>query len=141
MYSQLGIQLHDGIHSVHFITIRSQLGYMTTENRKNQKKIQCWITSSTWEQIEELGYSSPTTAVTKAFEKLLEESHKDNTGSQEIPILKSRLDELEKHNETLKKELEISQETHRNYMMQMQTLINQKSIEAPGTKKPWWRFW
>ena len=26
-------------------------------------------------------------------------------------------------------------------MMQVQTLINQKAIEAPGAKKPWWRFW
>ena len=23
----------------------------------------------------------------------------------------------------------------------IQTLINQKSIEAPGVKKPWWQFW
>jgi hypothetical protein len=23
----------------------------------------------------------------------------------------------------------------------IQTLINQKQIEAPGAKKPWWRFW
>jgi len=46
------------------------------------------------------------------------------------------------HNETLKAELEkVShdkddlKETHKNYMIQMQTLINQKSIEAPGVKK------
>jgi len=26
-------------------------------------------------------------------------------------------------------------------MMQMQTLINQKPIEVPGVRKPWWRFW
>jgi hypothetical protein len=25
-------------------------------------------------------------------------------------------------------------------MLQMQTLINQRAIEAPGAKK-WWRFW
>jgi hypothetical protein len=23
----------------------------------------------------------------------------------------------------------------------IQTLISQKAIEAPGAKKPWWRFW
>jgi len=23
----------------------------------------------------------------------------------------------------------------------LQTVLNQKSIEAPGAKKPWWRFW
>jgi hypothetical protein len=35
----------------------------------------------------------------------------------------------------IKKELEISQETYRNYMLQMKTLINQKRIEVPGAKK------
>jgi hypothetical protein len=52
-----------------------------------------------------------------------------------------QIDEKNRHLETLKTELGNTQETHRNYMMQMQTLINQKSIEAPGSKKPWWRFW
>jgi hypothetical protein len=114
---------------------------MPTEDRKNHKKIQCWVPIIIWEQIEALGYTSPTTAVIKAFEILLDKSQEDNTGFQEIPILKARLEEVERHNETLKKELEISQETHRNYMMQMQTLITHKQIEAPGAKKPWWRFW
>jgi len=48
----------------------------------------------------------------------------------------------------LRKELEKAErrevyfeEMHNNYMMQVQTLINQKQIVAPGTKKPWWRFW
>jgi len=30
---------------------------------------------------------------------------------------------------------------HNNYFLQVQTLINQKAIEAPGAKKPWWQFW
>jgi Arc/MetJ-type ribon-helix-helix transcriptional regulator len=56
--------------------------------------------------------------------------------------------ELQNHNETLKKELEKSsqdkeavQNLYNNYMLQMQTLINQKAIEAPGAKKPWWKLW
>ncbi len=53
----------------------------------------------------------------------------------------ARSRELERHNETLKKEVENLQNLYNNYMLQMQTLINQKSIEAPGAKKPWWRFW
>jgi FtsZ-binding cell division protein ZapB len=85
----------------------------------------------------------------KGYEHSIEE-YKQNIGSlqtenmslkEEAIKLRARSEELERHNETLKKELEISQETHRNYMMQMQTLINQKAIEAPGAKKPWWRFW
>jgi hypothetical protein len=62
--------------------------------------------------------------------------------------LRVRSEELEKHNETLKKELDKAsqdkedlKETHKNYMIQVQTLINQKSIEAPGAKKKWYQFW
>jgi transcriptional accessory protein Tex/SPT6 len=56
--------------------------------------------------------------------------------------------ELQNHNETLKKELEKSsqdkeavQNLYNNYMLQMQTLINQKAIEAQGAKKSWWKLW
>jgi hypothetical protein len=73
----------------------------------------------------------------------------------EYTRLQTRLEEKEKwiielqnHNETLKKELEKAgqdkeavQNLYNNYMLQMQTLINQKAIEAPGAKKPWWRLW
>jgi len=52
------------------------------------------------------------------------------------------------YNATLKAELEKAgqreedlKSVHNNYMLQMQTLINQKAIESPGAKKPWWRFW
>ena len=62
--------------------------------------------------------------------------------------LRIKSEEIEKHNETLKKELEKAgqdkeaiQNLYNNYMMQMQTLINQKAIESSGAKKPWWRFW
>jgi TolA-binding protein len=66
----------------------------------------------------------------------------------ELGQLRIKSEELEKHNETLKKELESASQReqdlksmHNNYMMQMQTLINQKAIEVPGIRKPWWRFW
>ena len=59
----------------------------------------------------------------------------------EFAQLCTKSDELYAHNETLKKELEDIKNLYNNYMLQMQTLINQKAIEAPGAKKPWWRFW
>jgi len=59
-----------------------------------------------------------------------------------------QIDEKDRHIETLKAELEKAAQreasdkrTHDNYMAQMQTLIQQKAIEAPGAKKPWWRLW
>ena len=59
-----------------------------------------------------------------------------------------RIYDLEKEIEALLTELKkINQDKedlksmHNNYMLQMQTLINQRAIEVPGAKKPWWRFW
>jgi hypothetical protein len=52
-----------------------------------------------------------------------------------------RITDLQGHNETLKKELENLQNMHNNYMLQVQTIINQRAIEEPGAKKPWWQFW
>jgi hypothetical protein len=63
-------------------------------------------------------------------------------------ILKAKNERLQEINEILlanveelKKDKDTIQNLYNNYMLQMQTLINQKSIEAPGAKKPWWRFW
>jgi hypothetical protein len=59
-----------------------------------------------------------------------------------------QIEEKDRHIETLKTELEKAgqreedlKKVHNNYMLQVQSLINQKAIEAPGSKKPWWRFW
>jgi predicted RNase H-like nuclease (RuvC/YqgF family) len=66
----------------------------------------------------------------------------------EFAHLRTKSEELEKHNDTLIRELETAERdkedlktTYNNYFLQIQTLINQKVIEAPGAKKPWWRFW
>ena len=66
----------------------------------------------------------------------------------EFSRLHARSEELERHNQTLKGELEKAhqdketiQNHYDNYMRQMQTLINQKAIEALGNKKPWYKFW
>jgi chromosome segregation ATPase len=85
----------------------------------------------------------------ETLEKELENFKNKETGSKEtLHSYEARLEEknfriidLQAHKETLKKELETLQNMHNNYMMQMQTLINQKAIEVPGSKKPWWRFW
>ena len=78
--------------------------------------------------------------------KSLEERLKGAPDIREFSRLQARSEELEKHNETLKGELakasqdkEDLKETHKNYMIQVQTLIDQKAIEAPRAKKPWWQ--
>jgi hypothetical protein len=135
---------------------------MTTEEKK---KIQAWIPISLWIKIDQMGFTSQTEAVTQAFKNLLSDqdrskidqtrSNTDQIRSNEINELSNvlnekdkRLQEIQEHNETLKIELgkahqdkEAIQNLYDNYMRQMQTLITQKAIEAPGAKKPWWRFW
>jgi chromosome segregation ATPase len=67
----------------------------------------------------------------------------------ELAQLQARYEEIKEHNLTLKAELEKAgqreedlKKVHNNYMLQVQTLINQKAIEAPGAqKKPWYKFW
>jgi len=48
--------------------------------------------------------------------------------------LKAELEKSSQREEDLK-------QMHNNYFLQVQTLINQKAIEAPGAKKKWWQFW
>jgi predicted RNase H-like nuclease (RuvC/YqgF family) len=76
------------------------------------------------------------------------QTNEDDNSKANIQELKARIEEKDKqieekdrHIETLKKDLDVSQETHRNYMLQVQSLINQRALEAPGAKKPWWQFW
>ena len=80
------------------------------------------------------------------LEKRFESEQRRNQELQKE--LELRMEETQKQIKDLQKELEKAErreiyfeEMHNNYMMQVQTLINQKQIVAPGAKKPWWRFW
>jgi len=56
----------------------------------------------------------------------------------------TRITDLQKQNEQLGvKDNQIGKlsETVHAQAIHIQTLINQKVIEAPGNKKPWWQFW
>ncbi len=53
--------------------------------------------------------------------------------NQKLPFF-SPLKELQAHTETITRELEDLKQMH-NYMMQMQTVINQRAMEAPSAKE------
>ena len=126
------------------------LNCKTNENVMPPEKIQvsARISKELHDKCIQL-YDNMTTAIITGLEMACKSSENNcnidenncNIGENSNKELNALLEEKDRHIETLKKELEISQETHRNYMLQMQTLINQKAIEAPGAKKPWWRFW
>jgi hypothetical protein len=90
------------------------------------------------------GYE-PTRADKKGMYYKQADNQADNSLQKE---LKARNEELERHNLNLQaaldqanKDKEDLKNIHNNYMLQMQTLINQKAIEAPGQKKKWYEFW
>jgi hypothetical protein len=141
---------------------------MPAEDHKNMKKINCWVPLNVWDKITELGYNSPTVAVIAALERMIDahisadyttttETPEDSEEDQEIPVYKALITEKDKHIETLKSELAKAEQdkedlksTYNNYFLQIQTLINQKAITAPGEpariqegqiKKAWWKFW
>ena len=106
------------------------------------KKVSARIPMNILKKLEDMGISNQTDAIIHGLECLiLEDKEKTKEGTDKAAILQARNEELEKHIETLKKELEDLKSMQNNYMLQMQTLITQKAIEAPGAKKPWWRFW
>lgn len=135
------------------------------------KRIGARIRVSLLDELQQAGYDSPTEAIQKGLELLVHSSAPRETAGtiggtiynscetlndscetlndscetseykKEFESMHSENRLLNDHIETLKKELEDIKNMHTNYMMQVQTLINQKAIEAPGSKKPWWRFW
>lgn len=130
---------------------------MPAEDHKAMKKVQCWIPQDTWDKLVSLGYNSPTIAVTKAFERLLEDpredprinplvSLKDPLESPNIPVLNAKieaiqtvLEEKDKSIERLEnalKKADLREEDlksmHNNYMLQVQSLINARSLSAPS---------
>jgi hypothetical protein len=76
-------------------------------------------------------------------EKIIKELQTQNKepNKEILQLYEARLTELQSHNETLKKELEDNKQMHNNYMLQVQTIINQRALEAPGAKRPWWKLW
>jgi hypothetical protein len=113
------------------------------------KKVSARIPLPLIEKLEDMGISNQTEAIIKGLERLIsedsEKSGRDTENTREnnnkTAVLQARIDELQAHNETLKKELEDIKAMHNNYFLQVQTLINQKAIEAPGNKKKWYKFW
>lgn len=67
---------------------------MGNADHKGMKKIQAWVKSETWDSLVSLGYTSPTTAVTEAFDILLRESLKDPNESPEDPPESQSIPEL-----------------------------------------------
>ena len=123
-----------------------------------KKKVSAWVDVSLVESLRQHGYNNLTEAIITGFKMIIEKEEKvaasDNSSKasdssskdvdmMEKEVLKHENTLLKEYNETLHKELEDFKSMHNNYMLQMQTLINQRALEpAPADKKkPFWKFW
>lgn len=121
---------------------------MASTNHEGYTKLQAWVPNDLWEELKAEGITSPTSALTQGLQLLLDTTRNTTNNYQDTTADKARLEENEKLIETLKADLnqahqdkEALQNLYDNYMRQMQTLIQQKALEAPGEKKKWWKIW
>ena len=137
---------------------------MPEEKKRSGRKVNAWIPDDLYSKVDDLKYRTWTEAIVSGLEFLVESTKSGQIGVQnqndkvqkstcqstldDSQVLRAQLIEMQTHIETLKLDLDRSnknaddiKEMYTNHVLQVQTLINQKAIEAPGSKKPWWRFW
>ena len=64
--------------------------------------------------------------------------------SQQDARINDLLEQLKVKDQQLEKkdnQIENLTNTMQSQAINIHDIINQKAIEAPGAKKPWWRFW
>jgi len=68
---------------------------MSSDDHWNMKKLQVWVPLETWEELNSLGYTSPTDAVTAGFKLLLETPANTPEYSQKLPALEATIQGLQ----------------------------------------------
>jgi len=127
---------------------------------EEKRRVNAAIDKVLYENVMKLGFTI-SEAITLGLEKLLEANKEDtesphtNTPGNEsslnpglVAALNDRIESLEeqikvKDNQLEKKDSQIQNltESVQSQALNIHNLINQKAIEAPGSKRPWWRFW
>jgi hypothetical protein len=115
--------------------------------RENQKHLNLYIPNDLYTRVAQTGLTI-TTAVILGLEKLLDNSEdintqpKENKTNSELVISQqARIESLEEQLKVKDTQIEKLTDTMQAQAVQVQTMIQQRAIEAPGAKKPWWRFW
>ena len=110
------------------------------------KKVNIRVPSQLYYKIEQ-SEMTVTEAIVKGLELLFKEDKDINLNDiielkdGQMVSLQGRIDNLEKQLEIKDNQIKQLTETMQAQAVHIQTLLNQKAIEAPGAKKPWWRFW
>jgi len=124
------------------------------QNRmEDKKRVTVAIPMQLHRKLLDAGYGV-TEAIIEGLELLLNENDTkttDNSNSMDDGLLLSyqeRIEDLKgqlnvKDTQIGEKDVQISELTKamNAQAVHLQTVLSQKAIEAPGAKKPWWRFW
>ena len=137
---------------------------MPEEKKRSGRKVNAWIPDDLYSKVDDLKYRTWTEAIVSGLELLVEgtwsgqsevqaqnnevQKSTEQSTLDDSKVLRAQIFEMQAHIETLKLDLDRSnknaddiKEMYTNHVLQVQSLINQKAIEAPGAKRPWWRFW
>ena len=103
---------------------------------EEKKRVNVLVPLDLHKKVTDLGYGL-TEGIIAGLELLI-------TPSETPEIIRIQDERIQDMQEQLKvKDAQIAKltDTMQAQSVHLQTLINQKAIEAPGAKKPWWRFW
>jgi uncharacterized coiled-coil protein SlyX len=117
------------------------------------KKVNIRVPAQLYYKIEQ-SEMTITEAIVKGLELLFKDDEDININDI-IDLKNGQLAGLQERIDSLEKQLEIKDnqidklngnihelsDTLKAQAVHLQTVLSQKAVEAPGTKKPWWRFW
>jgi len=117
------------------------------------KKVNIRVPAQLYYKIEQ-SEMTITEAIVKGLELLFKEDEDININDI-IELKNGQLTGLQERIDSLEKQLEIKDnqidklngnihelsDTMKAQAVHLQTVLSQKVVEAPGTKRPWWRFW
>ena len=117
------------------------------------KKVNIRVPAQLYYKIEQ-SEMTVTEAIVKGLEQLFKEDEDLNINDI-IELKNGQLTGLQERIDSLERQLEIKDnqidklngnihelsDTMKAQAVHLQTVLSQKAVEAPGTKRPWWRFW
>jgi len=121
---------------------------------EEKRRVNAAIDMKLYENVMKLGFSI-SEAITLGLEKLLEHAREETPptpiGSiatevleakdSLIQSLEARTNDLNERIVSLEEQLRVKDSQLEKQAVHIQTMIQQRAIEAPGAKKPWWQFW
>ena len=119
---------------------------MCRHGERESKTLNLYIPNDLYTRVAQTGLTI-TTAVILGLEKLLDNSEDVNQpeenkpNSELVTSQQARIESLEEQLKVKDTQIEKLTDTMQAQAVQVQTMIQQRAIEAPGNKKKWWQFW